>query len=990
MTDTKGKIFTIPPSDSFSDCFTLGLLEETKGNEASLPNYLILLPTRRACRVIRDSFLRQTKGKPLLLPRLQPVGDIDEEELLINYRGSDALNIPPAISAIQRQAYLARIITKLPDFSKSPAHDLALANALGQLLDQIYTEDLNINELPDLVDREKFAQHWQVTLDFLQIISEHWPNILSEKGVIDAADRRNRLIQKLTQHWQESPPDYPVIAAGTTGSIPATATLLKTIMSLPQGRVVLPGLDKTSPDDVWNNIDETHPQGTLKNLMSALDINRKSVEAWPCSDSQTSSVENFVYDALVPAENTDAWQNTKSDSNLTEELSHISLYECNTPQEEASLISLIMRDALEDKEKITALVTPDRDLARRTAQACQRWNIALDDSAGTRLSQTTAGSYILSVVETCQQGLSPVSLLSFLKHKLNTGANFENFRQVVRHFDKQVLRGLKPQSGLDGLRKKYNDIKSDQYSDNLDSEILNLIDHIEPLLTELLSLFDNGQYHSFKTFIKTHLHALENFTPDHILWSGENGETAAQFFSEILEEAHHFPDVNGSDYISIIKQLMDQKTVRPKYGTHPRLMILGQLESRLIHADRVILSGLNEGTWPSENSHDPWMSRPMRQDFGLPPSERGIGLSAHDFVHGFCKKEVFLTRSKRVDGSPTVPSRWLQRINTYLQAHGLSDAILRKEKFSAYQNYLDEVIDQKPFSRPAPTPASEHRPEHLSVTAIDTWLKDPYSIYAKHILKLKALEPLEKEWSAIEKGNLLHAILERFNKKFPDQIPKEAYDQFIEIARDEFNKNGDEDLTEFWLPKIQKIGSWYTEYERSWRSYAKPIVHEEKGSVQISIPDHQFTLSGRADRIDQTDGNSCIIIDYKSGGSFSAKGIMSGQYPQLPLEAYILEQNGFTGLSEQACDGLNYLLLTGANPAGKVVALKNDKQNVDKAIASAEEGIRNLVSIFFDKDTPYYSIPNLDNAPRFNDYEHLARVKEWAALGETGETGEAA
>ena len=545
MVDIKGKIFTIPPSDSFSDCFARGLLEETKGNEATLPNYLILLPTRRACRVVRDSFLRQTKGKPILLPRLQPIGDIDEEELLINYRVGDSLNIPPAISMMQRQAYLAQIISKLPNFSKSPAHDLALANALGQLLDQIYTENLDISDLPNLVDREQFAQHWQVTLDFLSIISEHWPNILEEKGVIDAADRRNRLIQKLNQHWQNTPPDHPIIAAGTTGSIPATAELLKTILSSPKGRVVLPGLDKNTADDIWDNIGEAHPQGTLKNLVGALNINRQDVEPWIYSDNLMSPVEEFIYAALVPAENSDIWQNTKSASNLAENLSHVSLYECNTPQEEATLISLIMRESLEDKEKITALVTPDRDLARRTAQACQRWNILLDDSAGTRLSQTTAGSYISSIVETCLQNLSPVSLLSFLKHKLNSGAGFEDFRSTVRKLDKQVLRGIKPAAGAEGIKKKYEAVKEDTYTEALDSKILNLISHIETKLSELLSLFEDGKYHSFKTFLKAHIKTLEEFTPDDILWSGENGETAAQFFSEILEEGHHFPDVTG-------------------------------------------------------------------------------------------------------------------------------------------------------------------------------------------------------------------------------------------------------------------------------------------------------------------------------------------------------------------------------------------------------------------------------------------------------------
>ncbi|MAZ76086.1 MAG: double-strand break repair protein AddB [Micavibrio sp.] len=982
------KIFTIPPTKSFADSFTHKLLKETEDNVFALTQYLILLPTRRACRIIRESFLRQTEGKPLLLPRLQAIGDIDEDELLIGFNGGEALECPPAISAVRRQAYLAQIISKLPDFSKSPAHDLALANALGQLLDQIYTEDLDIAALPSLVDTDKFAKHWQVTLDFLKIISEHWPKILNEIGMIDIADRRNRLLNKLNEHWVNTPPQYTVIAAGTTGSIPSTTKLLKTILTLPQGRIVLPGLDPHIDDNAWSNIDESHPQSTLKNLLNALELERSDIKTWPDNDAhRNNEKEEFISNALTPADNTDSWQSInptkKNTDNIGHALCNTHLYECNTLQEEATLISLIMRESLEHKEKITAVITPDRTLAKRITKACKRWDIIVDDSAGKSLIQSAIGSFILQSGKVCLSHVSPITLLSFLKHPFNTGGKFKDFRKAVRLLDKQVLRGLKPEANFDGLIKKYNDVLTDKYQSDPNPITLDLLHDLKPKFEELLSLFEDNNTHYFSKFLKEHIKFIENFSTQELLWQGDEGEEAAKFLSELLEESSLFPKINGHDYLSILAQLMSQKSVRPKYGTHPRLIILGQLEARLIHADRVILASLNEGTWPEDSGFDPWMSRPMRQDFGLPPLERGIGLSANDFVHGFCKKEVFLTRSKRVDSSPTVPSRWLQRIDTLLKAYGLSGDIIRKTEFLHYLEHLDKTDKVEPIKRPAPTPDLSVRPNKLSVTAIDTWLKDPYSIYAKYVLNLKTLEPLEKEWSAIEKGNLLHTILERFNKNNKTDIPNNAFDQFITIAKEEFEIQGDENIKEFWFSKIYKIGEWYINHEKSWRDKATPYVFEEKGSIEIKNGGTTFTLSGRADRIDKFHDGNYAIIDYKTGGSFSGKGMISGQYPQLSLEGYILSENGFgkAGINDERAVNLSYWLLNGANPAGKTTALHKEN-DVSQAIENAEIGIKELVSIFQNNDTPYYAIPNLDNAPRFNDYEHLSRVKEWAALGD--------
>ncbi len=1001
-------LYNIPAHYSFVDVFATGLLKQYEETPEALSKLLILLPTRRACRVLRDSFLKHTQGKPLLLPRMCPFGDIDEEELFISSRGNNVLDIPPALSALNRQILLARTISGLPDFSKSLDQDMALAKMLGQLMDQIYTEDLDLSELPNLVDAEEFQAHWQITVRFLSILSEVWPSILTERDVIDAADRRNRLINALTEHWKSFPPSFPVIAAGSTGSIPATTNLLHLISELEQGSVVLPALDQQMDEDIWAEVVDGHPQATLKNLIEQIGVRRAQVELWPYCPKDQSGFQskkikqNFLTQLMYPADKTDQWQkiNLSKDNKklLEEELANISLYECPTPNDEALLIALIMRETLEEKEKIAALVTADRNLARRVAMACKRWGIDIDDSGGTMLSDTPIGQYLRLCALSCLNDITPVSLLALLKHELCRGAGVENFRGGVRVLEKEILRGLKPENSFEGLYQRIRDYREQPYNKDKDTEFDEaeaLLKHLEPYFNSLCSKMTKGA-HSFLDILDAHImlaEQLANGADD--LWSGEAGEAAASFLSELRLYADQMLEVTGQNYFDVFEQLLSTVTVRPKFGTHPRLMILGQLEARLLQADRVILGGLNEGSWPPNPGHDPWMSRPMRGKFGLPTPERGIGLSAHDFVQAVSASDVIITRATRVEGTPTVPARWLARMDTLLDTLGINKNVVRQGAHLEYVRALDHTEQSNKIERPAPQPPLEARPRKLSVTRIETWLKDPYSIYARSVLRLKKLEELEKLPEASEKGMLLHDVLEKFVTKHPRELPIDAEHQFIVLSKEVLAEHYDEASDwHFWSPRMVRLADWFVGHERAHRQENAIQKLEADGEIAFTpssdIIDKEFYLTARADRIDKRhDGTGAVIIDYKSGGAYSLKGMITGKMPQLPLEALMIERGGFSGVQSDKVASLEYWKLTGGRDEGDVTQLAKSA-DVEQAVMNAEIGLLNLIRTFDDLATPYYSIPNLDNAPRFNDYEHLARVKEWTALGEADSSGEAA
>ncbi len=363
-------------------------------------------------------------------------------------------------------------------------------------------------------------------------------------------------------------------------------------------------------------------------------------------------------------------------------------------------------------------------------------------------------------------------------------------------------------------------------------------------------------------------------------------------------------------------------------------------------------------------------------------------------MQGVCSPEVYLTRSERIDDAPSVPARWLQRLDTFLTAIDIDRKIIHKGHHIDYSNQLDDVPDVKPVERPAPTPPISARPQKLSVTKIEKWLQDPYSIYASEILKLRKLDALEKEFDAAERGTVLHDVMDQFTTKYPKNIPDSAQEDFVSITKDILTNNHyDESIWNFWKPRITKLSEYIIPHEKEWREAAKFGVSEAKGTLCLSDNlKAPFTLTARADRIDHLHNGTAAIIDYKSGGTYSKVKLETAEFPQLPLEGLILQEYGFaeSGFPAKNIGSLSYWKLTGGNKAVEITELDDDSK-IEKSILLAKEGLTQLIQTFENKETAYLAIPNLDNAPRFNDYAHLERVKEWAAIGENNnDVGEAA
>ena len=717
------KVYSIAPGRPFLEALADGLLARVGADPMALTDFTVLLPTRRACRALAEAFLRRTAGRPLLLPRLVPLGDLDLDEITLT--GGDegvfeaAAELPPAIPELRRRLLLTRLVLKWgatqPDGPRSPDQAARLAGELARLLDQVQTERLSLDDLQGLVP-EEHARHWQITLKFLTILTEHWPAVLADEGCLDPADRRNRAMRAQAEAWRRAPPPGPVIAAGTTGSVPATAELVAVVAGLAEGAVVLPGLDRHADDETWDQIldQPTHPQHAIARLLRRLEVARDAVADWPGLEpvpAAAAARRRLISEAMRPAATTEAWPALTGDDIGEAALDRLIRLDCPGPREEAEAVALLMRETLERPElgRTAALVTFDRELARRVAAELRRWGIEVDDSAGVALADTVPGGFLRLVAAMLAEDLAPVPLLACFKHPLAAGSRRPAaFRALARRLERRVLRGPRPGPGFAGLRAALGD---------RDPDLAGWIDELAAMCAPLAAALDADSV-NLEQLLAAHVQLAERLAASddaagaERLWAGDAGEAMADFVAELRQAAAGFPAIAGHAYPALFAALMAGRMVRPRYGRHPRLFIWGPLEARLQQADRLILGGLNEAAWPPEAATDPWLSRPMRAEFGLPPPERRIGLSAHDFAQGFCAGDVVLTRAERVEGTPTVPSRWLLRLDNVLAAAGhdrLADDVSRT--WLQWRAALDRPRRPAPLAAPEPRPpVSRTRP----------------------------------------------------------------------------------------------------------------------------------------------------------------------------------------------------------------------------------------------------------------------------------------
>ena len=944
------KIFNVPASCSLIDILAEKLLSENKNDLLQLSKIRIFLPNQRAVRELQNAFVKFHGMNATLLPQITSLSNFDES---IFFSSDNYLNIPKPINTQERLLLFVRLITARPDSFKIEnltfSQACYLAKELASLVDMANNENLSFSELEHLVP-EEYASHWQNTLQFLKIITQFYPQILAEKNLIDPSQHNNLLMQEQIACWKANPPQNQIIIAGTTATFPVMKELVKAVLALPKGSLWLSGIDKHLDEDSWQKIDEQHPQYELKDLLDFLNISRFDVEDI-VSPTQNNR-EIFLSEIMRPATSTDKWQNLSSQKISFEAVNNFHMINCCDSKEEALTVASIMRHNLETPEKTTALITTDRNLARRVSDELLRWGIKADDSAGIPALQTPQGIFLRLIAALCQDNFSPFYLLSLYKHPLCcAGKNRRYILEQIREFEKHTLRkreAKKTNLFIDEQKQIFNPFISLLSQEKADFKQL-LIKHLE--IAEFLA-------------------SKENVSGAETLWYGNNGETLSKFFAELLDYADIIGEIPQGQYLDFFEALLSGTMVREKYGAHPRLRILGAIEARLCSFDCIIISGMNEGTMPETSSSNAWMSRPMQKDFGLPLPEKSIGVLAHDFYEMTCGKEIFLTRAEKVQGTPTVKSRWWLRIETIASALGFDMLKICSSPYLQWAQKLDKTDNISPIAPPSPQPPIEARPRELWASDIEKLLYDPYSIFASKILKLKKLNDINLSPDAVDLGIIVHALLEKFYTEYPDNFPSDALNILQNMAEKSFEENNiPPEIIAFWQPKITNIINWINSTEQKYHSDITKTLCEKSGTINFTAEGGTFTIGAKADRIDVTKDGFINIIDYKTGSHHKAKEIKNGYAPQLPIEGIIAEQGGFNDIPAKPVQNLSYWHL------GKdIVCVEKD---VETILADNFEKIKKLINHFDNPESAYITKPNPKYSLSHSDYTHLSRINEW-------------
>jgi len=960
-------VFGLPLGVDFPAAFVQGLIDKTsKFPPDYLPTIEIFVNTRRMQRRIREIF---DTGPARLLPRLRLITDLGQNTAL-----SD---LPAAVPKLQRRLELSQLVTSLLKVDPTLAPRAAvfdLADSLAKLMDEMQSEGVAPEKL-NKIDVSNHSGHWERSLKFIQLIQDYFSDEASKNP--GAESRQRLVVEQITKQWQITPPDHPIIIAGSTGSRGATHLLMTAVAKLPQGAIVLPGYDFDLPEQVWNAMDDAmttadHPQFRFRTIQKSLEITPNDVQYWDHSKPDCLARNKLVSLALRPAPVTDQWMSEgKNLRDLDLAVKNMALVEAPSSRIEAMAIALKLRECAETG-KTAALISPDRMLTRQVTAALDRWGIEPDDSAGLPLAMSAPGRLLLEICGLFGQVLTSETLLAILKHPLTHSGKSGRGDHLrwTRDLELNIRKNGPPHPTKDSLNN-WAAANKDDGRRIWASWIGGLLAGLDKVKTR--SLTDHLDHH---IKLACSIAAGPEATGSGQLWEKPAGHKALETVTELEDCASFGGSLSAFDYANLFRSVFNQGEVQDPTRPHPGIMIWGTLEARVQGADLVILGGLNDGIWPSAPNPDPWMNRAMRQEAGLLLPERQIGLSAHDFQQAVSTSEVWLTRSVRDSEAQTVPSRWLNRIGNLL--NGLKETGGEKayEEMKARGDHLLSIVEALEMTpqavelenRPSPIPPETAQPKSLSVTGITKLIRDPYAIYASKILKLYPLEPLRQQPDAPLAGTVIHRIMERFIKERHDETVPQARERLMLIADEVLETDAPWPAARcFWRAKLERVVDWFLQGEEERRALARPFLLEELGAAKVGCLD--FTLTAKADRIDISDDCLAYIYDYKTGLPPTEKQQLQFE-KQLLLTAAMLERSGFKDLPNARVKEAVFIGL-GAKPS--LVLAPLDEVEGNQTWAELET----LLTTYLSGDKGYTSRRAMEKVRYSYDYDHLSRYGEW-------------
>lgn len=986
-------VYSIAAHRGFADALVAGLIPRYAEPDLGLARLTLLLPSRRAERIVTEAFVRLSGGG-MLLPRMAMVGDLDLDETLgplLDPLGAGS-EVRLAADTTRRWLRLAELLREeMGEKAPKAPGLLRLAQELGRTMDRLTVEGLDLADL--LQDRVAgivgdLADHWRESTVLFARVRARWAAELEARGEVDPPERRNRLFERAANRWQAEPPPHPIVAAGVTSASPSLARLLKVVAELPRGAVILPDLDLELEGDVWAALGTagapqgpddppfaaddavTHPQYHLKLLLNRMGISRAEVQPWHRAGLAAARPERSraISNLFLPPQASARWVDLPA---AERRLSGVRLMQSAHPGEEAQAVAVLVRKALEQSERRVAVVTPDRGLAGRIVAHLRRWGIEADDSAGRPLPQTTAGRVLLLLAEVVAQAAAPVPLLALLQHPLvKAGEDRAAWLEASRALD-LALRGPRPAPGLPPLRAAI-----DKLAKRANGEAIRAWwDQVEAVLVPLLDWPEAMPLADALERLTIAAEALCGVA----LWGNADGRALAALIEDLRGGAAEVGTVLApADLPTVLRDALDQVAVRPPWGGHPRVAIYGLLEARMSRADLVVCCGLTEGVWPASPSPEPLLPPAVLRTLGVPGAEFRIGLSAHDLAGALGAPEVVLSWAQRDEGAPVIPSRFVLRVEAML---GELAAAHRELEAVELARQIDLGPRANPAQRPAPSPTLEQRDVPLAVTAIDRLLGDPYQFYAQAILRLRVLDALDAEPTAAWKGTVVHKVLERWSEAGgrAGELLALASEALAEMRAHPLVRS-------LWWPRLSKGLEWVDDEIARLKADGREILKTEvKGEMSF----RGVKVHGRADRIDRLADGSLAVVDYKTGAPPSRKRVADGYALQLGVIGLIAAAGGFPGVAGDPAWFEYWSLAKRPRSEDKAAfgyvfePFKTDRaQGLEREefLDQSAADLGRAIDLFIKGAAPFEASlqPDLYG---YNDYDQLMRLDEWQARG---------
>jgi len=981
------RVWSIAAHRGFADALVAGLIPRYRDDRFGLARLTLLLPSQRAVRTITEAFVRAS-GAGLLLPRMAVVGDLELDETLgplLDPIGAGA-DIPAAVDPTFRLLRLAALLSaELGDEAPGEAALIRQAKGIAQGIDRLLVEGVRVEDMLDeavVGIATELSEHWQDATRLFATVFAKWQFELQELGRVDAPERRNRLLDHAAQSWKGCPPKHPVIAAGVTSASPAVAKLLRVVADMPDGGVILPDLDLALDAEVWDALGSaggpdgavfergdvvTHPQYHLKLLLNRMGIARDEVEPWhrsglsPAPPERSRAISNL----FLPPEASAAWVSLEAKDRR---LSGVRVMDSANPEEEAQAIAVLVREALAEPERRVAVITPDRSLAARVVAHLARWNVVADDTAGRPLPQTAAGRVLLQLAELVAERAAPVPLLALLSHPLvQPGEGRVIWLERVRQLD-LILRGPRPGPGLPAIRQRVEEYERRHPG------LTEWWSGVEDLLFPLVALEGEITLDAALIALSEAGEALCGTG----LWAQVDGRCLAQFVERWREAATSAPTLLAAEELpALLRDAMEDVSVRPPYGGHPRLAIYGLLEARMSRADLVICGGLTEGTWPGRPAPDPLLAPPVLRALGIPGADFRIGLSAHDLAAALGAPEVVLSHAQRDATGPVIPSRFLLRIHAML-----GEQLRHETRAVELAQALANPAPAPAHPRPHPMPTAEQRKVDIAVTALDRLRGDPYQFYASAILSLRSLDPVDADPTPAWKGTAVHKILQDWHEAggVPGELIPLAERKFDEMSAHPF-------MRAMWKPRLIDALHWIEEEtDRLAGENREVLAIERKGEMRID----GIRIHGQADRIDKLADGTIAIVDYKTGMPPSGRMVQEGYALQLGLIGMIAALGGIDGVKGEPARfeywslGRNKQRGFGYMDSPVLEGRKKSGLPLDQFLPETERFLREAIARWLLGSEPFTARLNPD-LPGYADYDQLMRLDEWQGREGEGE-----